>query len=110
MMIVTTRVPQTDIEMSYRQITFDVIYWRPTGELTTTSLHCYTDHTSPVITFHRMSQNTTYSATEDPPDHTITIIIEANIRASDEEKICEPRQLLETQDSHFMRRRQSHEG
>jgi hypothetical protein len=31
-----------------------------------------------------MSQNATYSATEDPPDH--TIIIEANIRASDKEK------------------------
>jgi hypothetical protein len=27
MMIVTTRVPQTNIEISYRQITFDGIYW-----------------------------------------------------------------------------------
>jgi hypothetical protein len=84
MMIVTMRVPQTDTEISYRQITFDGIYWQPTGELTTTLLHCYIDHTSPVITFHCMSQNATYSATEDPPDH--TIIIEANIRASDKEK------------------------
>ena len=83
MMIVTTRAPQTDIEISYRQITFDVIYWRPTGELTTISLHFHIDHTSSVITLHCTSKNATYSATEDPPDH--TIIIEANIRASDKE-------------------------
>ena len=57
---------------------------RPTGELTTISLHFHIDHTSSVITLHCTSKNATYSATEDPPDH--TIIIEANIRASDKEK------------------------
>lgn len=83
MMIVTMHVPQTNIGISYRQTTSGGISWRPTGEFTATSPHIYTHHTT-VITFHCMHQNTTNSASADPPDH--TIIIEANIRASDKEK------------------------
>jgi hypothetical protein len=77
---------QTDTEISYQQITSGGISWPPTGEFTFTGTQqtlSNTPHTTDYA-FYCKSQNTTHSASEDPPDHTISI--EANIRASGKEK------------------------
>jgi hypothetical protein len=86
MMILTMCAPQTDTEISYQQITSGGISWPPTGEFTFTGTQqtlSNTPHTTDYA-FYCKSQNTTHSASEDPPDHTISI--EANIRASGKEK------------------------
>ena len=88
MMILTMSAPQTDTEISYQRITSGGNPGHPqvSLHLQEHNRHCQTHHI-PLITHFTACLKTQITALQrihHPPDH--TLIIEANIRASDKEK------------------------